>query len=175
MNKEEIIWKLYSDFPPFIPDKIETKLERHGDECELTYKEWFTYMPSDIAEIILPLTKKAWEKYFSFLDFELIDKGIKITHKGKIAEIIPGVTGFVIRESILFIAQNQQKINEMIESLCSERASANLCGKPDPSMECTGLKIKPNTIREWSEKIDKEIREKVENAVSTLEAYRIDL
>jgi hypothetical protein len=158
-----------------MPDKIEFKLERHGNKCELTYREFFTYVPSEIAKIIVPLTKKAWERNCPFLTFHLLNKGIKITQKGKLSEVKAGVEGFLIREAILYVAQNQQEANEIIENLCSERACNSLCGKPDPKMECLGVKIQPNTVREWNERIDREIREKVKKIESTLKAHDINL
>jgi hypothetical protein len=167
-KKDQIIWRLYNEIAAgFVPDKVEIKLERHENEYELIYEERFTYMPSDIAEVIITLTKKAWEKACPcpFLEFQLLDNGLKVIHKGKPDSLFrTSVNCWVVNEAIRFVASNQQEVNEMIRSLCSERANENLCGKPLPAMECKGLKIHPNTIREWDENVSRETNKKIESA-----------
>jgi hypothetical protein len=172
----ELTMKLASQMFNFVPDKIEIKLERHRDEYELAYSEWFTFIPSDIAQFIISLAKKAYEKELSLLNLQLDDEKtdeFKIVYKGKLDKTFrETVERWVLREAILFASQNQEDANEMIESLCSERSNENLCAKPDSGMACKGLIVR-EVIREWTEKLEIETREKVKKAKAMTDKFTV--
>ena len=154
---EEQIFQLYMGLPQLIPDKIECKLMRCGNSCELVYREFFTYIPSDIADVILLITKKAmefmWGKTLASIKLKKSENGVEIRCQGELKNV---VKSFLITEALLFAAQNQEEANAIIEDL---------------RKTIDGL-FKKKLVREWNEIIGKELKAKVKSIKNILKMQK---
>lgn len=70
----------------FLPDVIEARLTRVENEGELCYKEYFTYLPEEVLDIMMPITMKFMELFFKRMEISIkmtrIKQGVQADIKG---------------------------------------------------------------------------------------------
>ena len=101
----------------FLPDIIEAKLTRVENEGELCYKEYFTYLPEEVLEFMMPITMKFVELMFKKLEVEIqisrIEQGVQIDVKAP-AEVLVGMP---LVETLMFGTANMEKAKILTESM----------------------------------------------------------
>lgn len=70
----------------FLPDVIDTKLVRTNGQVELLYKEYFTYLPKEVQDVVIPITLKVIDMMFKKIGIECnlkrIEQGVEVSLKG---------------------------------------------------------------------------------------------
>jgi hypothetical protein len=123
------------------PNRIEVCFEKEGSLCAFVYREFFDYVPLDIANELNRLNLRANKFFFGQsirgLTFNRLEKGIEIKGKSEPERAII----WLMSEGLLFAFHNQAEINARLDSLRK------------PIIADDSLKI-----REWNPEIDKIVR-----------------
>jgi hypothetical protein len=126
------------------PNRIEVGFEKEGSLCVFVYREFWDYMPLDIANELNCLNLRANNFFFGKsmkdLTFNPLERGMEIRGKSEPERAIT----WLITEGLLFAFNNQAEINSRLDSL------------KKPIMPDDSIKI-----REWNPEIDKTIRGKL--------------
>lgn len=101
----------------FLPDVVEVKLKRNETQCELCYKEYFTYLPKEIQDYIIPITLKISELFLKRMEIECeltrIEQGVEINIRG--APDI--VVSMPLVEILVFGTTNMEKAKNLTAML----------------------------------------------------------
>lgn len=97
----------------FVPDKLEIVLERKDvDKFNLTYSEYFNYLPTHIQQIAIEQTIHLLQQIGITERIERVDNGVKV----KISGDFPIVT-FPIAEILIQNKNNGSEIKKILDSL----------------------------------------------------------
>lgn len=115
--QENILFKLLKIAQiKLLPDIIETKLVRKGMNAELLYQEFFTYVPDNILNFLIPIIVKILENQLSKVQFKmelrLIEKGVEIRAFGPTKDIV----SLPLSEIMIFGNTNIDEIKKMMQN-----------------------------------------------------------
>lgn len=101
----------------FLPDVVEVKLTRNDSQAELCYREYFTYLPEEIQDFVLPFTVKVTELLLknSGLQFKItrIEQGVELNVKGA-PEV---VVAHPLIEILMFGTTNMDNAKQMTNAM----------------------------------------------------------
>jgi hypothetical protein len=101
----------------FLPDIVDVKLSRNGNQVELCYKEYFTYLPEEIQDFMVPVILRILELFLKRLGLECklarIEQGIELNVKGA-PEI---VVSMPLVEILMFGTTNMDKAKLLTNSM----------------------------------------------------------
>lgn len=70
----------------FLPDIVEVKLTRSDNQVELCYREYFTYLPKEIQDFMVPIILTVLKLFLKRLGLELnltrLEQGVELNVKG---------------------------------------------------------------------------------------------
>ena len=101
----------------FLPDIIEVKLARSENQAELCYKEYFTYLPKEVQDFVMPISMKAIELLSKTMQVEMklsrIEQGVEVDFKGP-PEV---VVAMPLVETLMFGTTNMDKARNLTEAM----------------------------------------------------------
>lgn len=132
----------------YLPDVVEFKISRKGNNAELCYKEYFTYLPKEIRDLVIPITMKVVGLLFKSIGMDaslnLIEQGIEMNLKGSPDAVI----AMPLVEILAFGLPNTEQAKYLTDAML-KGIEATYSGK---------------VISNWNEDAKKE----VEQAINTL-------
>lgn len=101
----------------FLPDIVEVKLTRSETQAELCYREYFTYMPKEIQDFMMPVTMKVIELFSKRMGIEMkltrIEQGVEMNIRGSPDVVV----SMPLIEILIFGTTNMEEAKILTESM----------------------------------------------------------